>query len=611
MTRRLFFAIATVAWLPVAYATHVTQPLLKQGRWTVHYVPFCIHENTSSNGYIGRCVQASDDVTVNDIKRAILEAAQIWNRYGLADVELYYTGSCGTLAWPADDPNLPGDGFTTPFTDVGDADTTSEIGCSIDVDSSSTGQAFAARTDTDGDGTANGDTITEFSIFLNANQNWTRDLTATGVGTLVDRTLTHEFGHTLGLRHCWCPGGGSTCCAAGTCNDASIMCTSSNANIFLLYSDTKVLVDDSVHDTGEDAQGWNDDHWMAAWRQANGGSTWDYRSTAWGEFSAKSLLAPAIGTYLTTSNYLVGWSAPADEGCLRTANGNGTYDSWTASTYHGLACSYHSFAIAKDSGKWVVAWREPGSATDVNRDIGTRYWNGTSWSSPVYLNVNVDAWSAPAVAYDFDSDRFIVGWVHSGVSDGLTNSTWQLPRFRTSDASTNLTSWTAAVNIWADLDGDGIVDAGSSSTANTVEPIVPWDSFDIDCRTTGDCEAAYVETNNVRQLRSFRISVASNGTITYVAGSQQNVDATGYPYSAGTAYAINGTSDERRAIGLRANLTGYNTYNYPVFKQLKKTGASGAWGSAEFFSTRESFDRCGLTYNSGNAEWMMVELDGQ
>ena len=546
---------------------------------------------------------------VADVKRAILEAIQIWNRYGLGDVEYYYSGSCGSLGWPASDP--AGGNGSTACLDVADSDSTSEIGCSVDADQAgSNGFTCLQTTDVDGDNTRNGNTIDEFSIWLNASTNWTRDLTATGVGQRMDGVVAHELGHALGLRHITGPAGS----CAFSCCDASIMCDDWLGGVtigtFLYFSDPKVLAQDSVHDAGEDAEGWNDDHYLQAWRQANSGTTWEDRSNAWGEFSDKSLLAPAIGTYLTTSNYMVGWSRPADQGCLRTAIGNGTASSWTTTTYHGFACSFHSFAIARSGGKWFVAWSEPGSATDVNRDIGTRYYDGTSWSSPVYLNVNVDAWSAPTAAYHFESNRFIVGWVHSGVSDGLTNGTWRLPRFRTSDADSGLTSWTAAVGIWADLDGDGVVDAGSSTSPNTVEPIVPWDSFDIDCKLSGpECEIAYIETNNARHLRSFRINVTSGGVVTYIAGSQQNADSSSFPYQAGTAYAINSTSDERRATGLRA-APGYNTYNYPVFKQIKKTGASGTWGSAEFFSTRDSFDRCGLTYNSSNAEWMMTELEG-
>lgn len=572
----------------------VTAPLVKQGHHTPHYVPVCIHESTKSNGYIGNCIKPTDDMTVDDVKRAILEAIQIRNRYGLADVELYYSGSCGSLDWPAADP-APPDGKKAPGSDVVDSDTINEIGCSVDADLAGySGYTWLDTTDVDDDDTRNGNTIDEFSIWLNASTNWTRDLTTTGNGTLMDRTVTHELGHALGLRHNTGPGGNG-------CNDASLMCTSTDANIFFLYSDAKVLVEDSVDDDGEDAEGWNNDHWMQARRQADDGAEWEDRSGAWGEFSDFSLLAPAIASDPTTSNYMVGWSRPADEGCFRTAIGDGTSESWEASTYHGFACSFHSFALAAGGGKWLAAWREPGSDTDTNRDIGTRYYDGKSWSSPVYLNINVDAWAAPAVAYHPQSNRFIVGWVHSGVGDGLGSN--RFARFRTADASSKLTTWTPAVQVWADDDGDGVVDTG--------EKMTPWDSFDIDCGSSGpECEVAYVEANGRRQLRSFRIAVAGDGSVSYIPGSRQDADGSSYRYQGGTAYAINTSTDERRAIGLRA-ATGYNKYNYPVFKQPIKTGALGTWGFDEFFSTRNSADRAGFTHSAINDEWMMVYLAGE
>jgi len=567
-----------------------TEPLVKQGHWEVHYVPFCIHKEESSNGYIGNCIQPGDDIIESDIEFAILEAVQIWNRYGLADVELYYTGSCGALAWPADD-NV-GDGPKTACTDVADGDTVSEIGCSIDVDSDgNNGYTCLSTTDVDADGTRNGNRINEFSIWLQARNDWTRDLAIVDVENLIDRTITHEFGHTLGLRHITGPGGSG-------CNDASLLCESTNENIFFLYSDVNVLVNDSVGDGGEDAEGWNASHELRAWSVDEGQTSWVSRSNAFGASPEQSILTPAIGNRQTSAWYMVAWSRPGDAGNLRTAIGDGSAGSWSSSFQHSYR-SFRSPAVARrgTDSRWIMAWRWPGTATNVNRYIYVRDHNGTQWNSVYALQTRVDSWSTPSLAYHSVSDRYIVGWVHSGVEgDPLSDN--RFARFRTRPAGDDTLAWSSAVEIWADEDSDGVVDTG--------EELIPWDTFDIDCATAGNvCNVIYVEANNLRYLRAFQISVDANGSISYVVGSRVTVDASWY--RAGASIALNSSTGEVRAMGLRA-ATGYNQYNYPVYKTRHRI--NGTWGTGQFFSWRDGAGPAAFTFNDFHDEWMSVNLEG-
>jgi len=572
----------------------VPYPVVKQGQNNEHFVQVCIHESPSSNGYIGKCVKANDDITANDIKLGILEAIQIWNRYGLADVELYYSGSC-TSGWPADD--VSGVGTKTAVLDQNDPDGTNEIGCSLDIDSE--GYNGYVSYHAGGDGDRDCDQINEFALWLNPKKNFTRNLTNYPAGeTVIETVMMHEFGHTFGLRHIH--GGGN-----GTCDDASIMCTNRTQDLFLLYSDVNVMVNDSVGESC-DAEGWNNEHRVGVWTQADSpGAGWS-TPMPWGFLGEFSVLPPAIAASPTTANYMVGWVRPSDEAHLRTAIGDGSFLTWTSTTGHGYASSYHSFAIAGDEyGKWVVAWRERGTATDTNRDILIRAYGNGAWSTPPkIIEYRVDAWGSPTLAYDPATNRFVLGWVHSKVSDSLSVlRRW--PRFKTFGLINSIPpapyDFSPVVEIFADNNQDGVPQLS--------EHMVPWDSFDIDCDDV-DCQVVYVESDANRSLWSFRVDVSPGGIVTYVDDSREIVS--GGTFQGGTAVAIDAEHD-RRAMALRAT-TQYGEYGYPVFDGFHKDAPPPTyyfWSPEVFVPDRESSAHGGFTYNPTRAEWMMVDLEGE
>jgi len=162
-----------------------------------------------------------------------------------------------------------------------------------------------------------------------------------------------------------------------------------------------------------------------------------------------SVIPPAIGNRQGSTWCMVGWSRPTDGGRMRTTIGNGSPGSWSCSVVPNGNLNCRSPAIARRDydGRWLMVWRDTHSG-DAGRHILVQDNIQNTWRSVSRFEANVDAWSAPTVAYHEERDRYIVGWVHSGVVDFI--SALRFARVRTRPATTPAAAWSAAVEVWAD-----------------------------------------------------------------------------------------------------------------------------------------------------------------
>lgn len=325
--------------------------------------------------------------------------------------------------------------------------------------------------------------------------------------------------------------------------------------------------------------------------------------------------APAIAASTLSTNYIIGWSTPSDQGTIRTAIGNGDCGTWTGSPHsdNSNVKTRHHFAIAYGGGVVLLVWRQQGTRTEIDRNIRYRWYSSGAWSSTIGgpLSTNIDVWGSPAAAYHGATGRFVVGWVNApgGNSDPAPWSDHAFMRFRTGTFSGSTWTWSGASEVWgSDEDLDGAKEAGEYWT-------YPWDSFDIECHSSLDhCPVVFVDGTNARPLRRIYVQVESDGTVHYMPGTYETVDSLAYVASPGVAHrscsllcgGCGGSAIFLRAAGLRS-ANGYDPYNYPPYKLWKHPCFGSTWDAPTVWGSG-SWDAPAYVFHEVQQAWRFTYL---